>query len=572
MSLRFIPCSTASKNGDGFAAAGWKRQGRGGGVIIASPRPAKRCWPASVMGGSSSWKQSVESPESSMPDWKAEVKARLAGLGLSPARELEIIEELSQHLQDRYEQELSRGATEEEAKRESLEELNAPELLERELKQVERRVPQNPVVMGTDTKTSIMGDIAQDLRYGLRMLWKNPGFTIVAVLALALGIGANTAIFSVVNTVLLQPLPYKNPGQLVMLWENATHLGFPKDTPSPANFLDWRAQNTVFTGMAAMAQKNFNFTGVGEPERLDGRRVSANLFDVLGVQPRLGRGFLPQEDTPGTHVVILSHGLWQRRFGSDPRIIGQAWNLNGESYSVVGVMPPGIDVPSRDKWKDQLWVPIAFPSEEAQPRGNHYLEVIARMKPGITLKQAQAEMETIAARLAQQYPETNLRIGPGVGPRHEEALGDNRPGALVLLGAVGFVLLIACANVANLLLARAAVRQKEIALRLALGASRSRLTRQFLTESVLLATLGAAVGLIFAVAGLRILKTFIPDTISQADSIGIDAKVLFFAAFVRCPACSRRRSPATCRLLTMAIRCTSQSKEFQIRQPTSGWT
>ena len=274
-----------------------------------------------------------------MPYWKAEVKARLAGLSLSPARELEIIEEISQHLQDRYEQELIRGATEEEAQRALLEELNAPELLGRELKQVERRVPQNPVVMGTDTKTSVMGDITQDLRYGLRMLWKNPGFTIVAVLALALGIGANSAIFSVVNTVLLQPLPYKNPGQLVMLWENATHLGFPKDTPSPANFLDWRAQNTVFTGMAAMAQKNFNLTGIGEPERLDGRRVSANLFDVLGVQPRLGRGFLPQEDTPGTHVVILSHGLWQRRFGSDPRIIGQALNLNGESYSVVGVMP-----------------------------------------------------------------------------------------------------------------------------------------------------------------------------------------------------------------------------------------
>src|SRR5205814_8603793 len=181
---------------------------------------------------------------------------------------------------------------------------------------------------------------------------------------------------------------------------------------------DWRGQTTVFTGMAAMAQKNFNLTGVGEPERLDGRRVSPNLFDMLGVQPRLGRGFLPQEDTPGTHVVILSDGLWRRRFGSDPRIIGQALNLNGESYSVVGVMPPGVGVPSRGNWKDQLWVPIAFPTEEAQSRA-HYLEVIARIKPGVTLKQAQAEMETIAARLAQQYPDTNLRIGTVRSPLHE---------------------------------------------------------------------------------------------------------------------------------------------------------
>jgi putative ABC transport system permease protein len=464
-----------------------------------------------------------------MLDWKAEIRIRLAGLNLSPARELEIIEELSQHLQDRYEQELSRGATEEEAKRESLKELNTPEFLGRELRRVERRVPQNPVVMGTDTKAGFMGDILQDLRFGLRMLWKNPGFTIVAVLALALGIGANSAIFSVVNAVLLQPLPYKNPDALVMVWDDQTHLGFPKDTPSPANFLDWREQNTVFEGMAALAERSFNLTGVGEPERLDGRRVSANFFSLLGVEPQLGRGFTPEEDKPGIRVVILGHAMWQRRFGGDPGVIGRAINLNGEVYTVVGVMPPNFQFPTG---KDQLWVPIAFPADEAAYRGAHYLEVMARLKPGVTLQQAHAEMETIAARLEKQYPETNMRVGSVVTPLHEQVVGDIKPALLILLGAVGFVLLIACANVANLLLARAAVRQKEISLRLALGASRARLVRQFLTESVLLAGLGGGCGLLVSLAAIRALKKFIPDTISQVQAINIDSKVLIFTLLV----------------------------------------
>jgi putative ABC transport system permease protein len=386
--------------------------------------------------------------------------------------------------------------------------------------------------MGTERKTNMLSDLRQDLRYGFRMLLKNPAFTAIAVLALALGIGANTAIFSVVNTLLLRPLPYKDPSRLVVIWENATHLGFPKNTPSPANFLDWQKQNTLFEGMAAFAERSFNLTGVGEPERLDGRRVSANLFDLLGVKPIIGRTFVPDEDKPGTKVAILNETLWKRRFGSDAGIVGRAIALNGESYTVVGVLPASVRLPSFGNWRDQVWVPLAFPAEEAASRGSHFLEIIGRMKPGVALEQARAEMETIAARLAQQYPEHNTRIGSVVVPLHEEIVGNMKPALLILLGAVAFVLLIACANVANLLLARAAVRQKEIALRLALGADRARLTKQLLVESVMLSLLGGIVGLGLAYAGLQVLLRFIPPDVAHAETIGIDGKVLGFTLLV----------------------------------------
>jgi len=467
-----------------------------------------------------------------MPDFKIDIRARLEELGLSPVREAEIVEELSQHLEEEYERALSCGASEEEARQQVLEQLNTPDLLGRELKHVERRAPAHPVTLGTEEKINIFADLWQDLRYAMRTLAKNPAFTSIAIIAIALGIGANTAIFSVVNAVLLRPPPFKNPEQLMMVWENATHLGFPKNTPSPPDFLDWQRQNTVFTGMAAMAERSFNLTGVGEPERLDGRRVSANLFDLLGVPALLGRTFVPDDDRSGAHVVLLSHSLWQRRFGSDPSVIGRPVILNGESYTVIGVMPRSVHLPAYGNWQDKLWVPIAFANEETTERGNHFLDVIARMKPGVGLKQAQAEMETIAARLAKQYPRSNTRIGATVTPLHEEIVGDIKPALLILLGAVGFVLLIACANVANLLLARAAAREKEIALRLALGASRFRLTRQFLTESVLLAFLGAGLGLLLALAGVRVLKTFVPSMILQIQAINIDGRVLLFTASI----------------------------------------
>ena len=467
-----------------------------------------------------------------MPDWKDEIRQRLTRANLSPERELEIIEELSQHLEEEYDRALSHGASEEEARAEALANLEIHPSLGSELENAAGRAPRKPPLLGKRPGSSFFADVLQDVRYGLRMLAKNPGFTCIAVLALALGIGANTAIFSVVDAILLKPLPYKNPDQLVVIWENATHLGFPKNTPSPANFLDWRQQSSVFAGMAAFAERSFNLTGVGEPERLDGRRVSANLFDLLGVKALIGRTFVPDEDKPGTKVAIINESLWKRRFGSDPAVIGRALTLNGESYTVVGVVPRSVRLPAFGNWRDQVWVPLAFSSEEAANRGDHFLEVIARMKPGVTVQMARTEMQTIAARPAQEYPKFNLRIGSVVNPLSEEIVGDMKPALLILLGAVAFVLLISCANVANLLLARAAARQKEIALRLALGADRARLTKQLLVESLLLSLIGGGVGLGLAYLGLEILTRFIPPDLAQAENIAIDGKVLLFTLLI----------------------------------------
>ncbi len=385
-----------------------------------------------------------------------------------------------------------------------------------------------------------METLFQDLRYGVRMLIKRPGFTAVAIIALALGIGANTAIFSVVNAVLLRPLPFSDPNRLVAVYETHARRGMALNAVSYPNFADWRDQNNVFERIAAYHNGDYIMTGADEPARLQCSIVSADMFDLLGAKPALGRTFLPEEDKPGDsgRVAILSHSMWQKRFSADPNVLEKSITLNGKNYSVVGVMPAGFQFPIQNE-PVELWTTFApeFESLDGEPttaqqRGAHYLETIARLKPDVTIEQAQAEMTAIMSRLEQQYPDQNSYRGATVMSALESIIGDIKPALLILLGAVGCVLLIACANVANILLARATTRHKEMAIRAALGASRSRVVRQLLTESVTLAMAGGALGLLVALWGTDLLIALSRDDIPRSAQIGLDGRVLLFTLTV----------------------------------------
>jgi putative ABC transport system permease protein len=374
----------------------------------------------------------------------------------------------------------------------------------------------------------------QTLRFAFRMLLKHPAVTLVAVVTLALGIGANTAIFSVVNGVLLKPLPYKDPERLLALWENVPTHG--KWRASPANFFDWKKQSTSFEDMAAYGGSTVTLTGQGEPEQLSGANVSSGYFNVLGVHPVLGRSFMNEEHEPGKgNVVVLSDELWQQRFARDPGTIGKTITLDGKPYTVIGVMAPGI-YPGHptttgridfDQHSQQYWLPMSFNAEWAAVRSAHVYGVIGRLKPGVTFEQATTEMTAIGARLEQAYPE-NKGEGIIVSKFMNELVGDVRPALLILMVAVGLVLLIACANIAGLLLAQHAARSKEIAIRAALGASRMRLVFQFFVEGVLLSLFGAVAGVGLATIGLATLVKFIPQDFPRLALIGIDWKVLAF--------------------------------------------
>jgi putative ABC transport system permease protein len=378
-----------------------------------------------------------------------------------------------------------------------------------------------------------MTGLLQDLRYALRQLRKNPQFTALALLIVALGIGANTAIFSVVNAVLLRPLPFPQSERLVQVWHvppAASFHGMSTFAVSPANYLDWLDQSRVFEQMAIYGRNSFNLTNQSQPEAVMAARVSSAFFSVLRVHPLLGRAFMPEEDQSGRdHVALISQAFWQSHCGSNPNIVGQKIILDQQGYTVVGVMPAKFFFPAPDtEWQPQVWTPLGWTDKERAVRGNHNYLVLGRLKPEVSLKQAQAEMNTISRRLEQQYPADDKGWGAVVVPLRDQLVGEVRPALLVLLGAVAFVLLIACANLANLLLAKTLAKSKEIAIRTALGASRIRVLRQVLSETIVLALLGGTFGLLLAHIGIVSIVSFLSAKLPRAGEIGLDGRVLGF--------------------------------------------
>jgi predicted permease len=456
--------------------------------------------------------------------WLRLVALRIKGMFSTSRRESELDAELQAHLDRLTEEYIRRGMSPQDAKYAARREFGGVEQT-KELYRDRRGLP-------------FLETLFQDVRFGARILRKNPGFAIVAVLTLALGVGANTAVFSVVKAVLLRGLPFKDSVHLVRVNESLVKGG--RSPVAYPNYLDWRAQNTVFGEMAAFADCEIILNGVDKSDRLDCEQVSDSYFPLLGVSAALGRTFTPEENAvPMKHAVaLIGFGLWQRRFGSDPQILGKPIRLNNYEYTIVGVLPKGFlgYSDSAEVWIPMMMRDAAWPQvakyDYLHTRDIHFHKVLARLKPGVTLAMAQTQMETIASRLAEAYPKENRERGVLVTPATEDYVRSFRAPLLILLGAVAFVLLIACANVSNLILTRSAARDRELAIRLALGAGRGRLIRQFLTESLLLALGGAITGVALAFWGLDLLVSVLPVTFPSFTRVSLDGGVLFFAFVV----------------------------------------
>jgi putative ABC transport system permease protein len=483
-----------------------------------------------------------------MPDWKAEIRRRLQSLQLAPAREAAVVEELAQYLEDCYAELLSSGGTEAEAYQRTLAELSGSELLARELRRRER--PAEPIVLGTNRRKNMIADLWQDLRYGARMLRKNPGFTVMAALTLALGIGACAAIFSLINAALLRALPFPDSDRLVVLWaDNPAHsLGSLSSPLANADVAELRRHNESFAHLTAISPRAADLADGGDPERVGAVGVTAGFFETLGVAPLLGRTLAPDEEAPGAPpVVLISHGLWQRRFGGDTALLGKSISVNGDKRTVIGILPPEFDFPRGAEWpafypfpgRTEVWLPLGFRARDDgtgwsnwESRVERGLVVVGRLKRDVSQRQAQAELDVFAAHEASAHPDSHKGWNLKLMPLSEQVAGRSQNALLLLFAAVGLLLLIACVNMANLLLARGVARQQELAVRAALGANRVRLLRQMGAECLLLASLGSGLGLLVAEACLKTFLALNPLTHSRLDEAALDLTALGFTAFI----------------------------------------